>query len=223
MQPPFHITPTILNLVSEITRLLGHYEGLHAPVPQPQLRRQNQIRTIQGSLAIEGNTLDLKQVTAVMEDKRVLGPKKDILEVQNAVQLYASFPKFNPLRAKDLLMAHSILMSGLTERAGKFRTGSVGILKGSKVSHLAPPANRVAVFMDDLFQFLKVDKNYSELIKSCIFHYEFEFIHPFMDGNGRMGRFWQHLILTKYNSVFEYIAIESLIKERQDSYYEALE
>ena len=223
MKPPFTLTAQILNLVSEISRLLGRYEGLHLPIPQPMLRRQNQIRTIQGSLAIEGNTLDFDQVTAILENKKVLGPKKDILEVQNALSLYESLNDFKPTASKDLLKAHAILMRNLTEGAGKYRTGAVGILKGSKVSHIAPPASRVSGQIEDLLGFLKQDKDTSPLIKAAVFHYEFEFIHPFSDGNGRMGRFWQHLILAKYHPVFEYLPFESLVKERQADYYLAFE
>lgn len=223
MHPPFPINSKILNLVADISLLLGKYEGMHAPLPQPQLRRQNQLKTIQGSLAIEGNTLDLEQVTAVFDEKRVVGPPKDILEVQNAIRLYRSWKKFDPTQVKDLLKAHSVLMESLVLNPGKFRSGAVGVLKRSKVSHIAPPAKLVQKLMEDLFLFLKKDRELSLLIKASIFHYEFEFIHPFSDGNGRMGRFWQYLLLTHYHSAFEYIPVESLIKERQDHYYRALE
>lgn len=223
MQPPFTLTPKILNLVSEISVFLGKYEGLQAPLPQPKLRKHNQIRTIQGSLAIEGNALDLDKVTAILEKKRVIGPKKDILEVQNALELYDHLHRFSPTLKKDLLRAHGILMKGLTLEVGKYRSGGVGILKGSKVSHVAPPALRVPGLIDDLIRFLKQKDDLSPLIKACIFHYEFEFIHPFSDGNGRLGRFWQHLILVKYHPGFEFIPFESLVKERQDLYYRSLE
>jgi Fic family protein len=223
MQPPFTITQYILNKVTEISILLGKYEALHSPVPQPKLRRQNKIKTIQSSLAIEGNTLSLDQVTALFDQKRVVGPKKDILEVQNAIRLYESIGRFQSTSVKDLLKAHSILMHGLSPEAGKFRAGAVAVLKGDKVSHIAPSAKQVAHLMSDLFQFLKTEKELSPLIKACIFHYELEFIHPFADGNGRIGRFWQSLILTKWNSAFEYLPIETLVRSRQDDYYRALE
>lgn len=223
MYPPFQLTTLIVKLVSEISHLLGKYEGMHAPLPQPKLRRQNQLRTIQGSLAIEGNTLDLDQVTAIFEERRVIGPKKDILEVQNAIRLYHSWQTFKPNQPKDLLKAHSILMEGLIPNPGKFRSGAVGILKGAKVSHLAPQAKHLPTLMENLFLFLKKDRDLSPLIKASIFHYEFEFIHPFTDGNGRMGRFWQYLLFANFHSAFEYIPVESVIKERQELYYQALE
>jgi Fic family protein len=222
-RPPFNITLNILNLTSEISHLLGKYEGLHLDQPQPKLRRQNRIKTIQASLAIEGNTLDLEQVSAIFDNKRVFGPEKDVLEVKNAIQLYESGNRFKPNSVRDLLKAHALLMNGLSKEVGKFRVGAVGILKGSKVSHIAPPAKRVPELMDDLFTFLKNENELSTLIKACVFHYELEFIHPFSDGNGRMGRFWQHLILSNYHPAFVYIPVESMIKERQSPYYRALE
>lgn len=223
VNPPFTITPRIVTLISEVSLLLGKYEGLHAPVPQPKLRRRNRIRTIKDSLAIEGNTLDLKQVTALLEGKRVLGPEKDILEVRNAAALYARLGEFNPESVRDLLSAHHALMKDLVPDAGKFRRGAVGILKGSKVSHLAPPAKLVPKLMDELFSYLKAERQLSPILKACVFHYELEFIHPFSDGNGRMGRLWQSVILTRFNPVFEYLPVESLIRERQAEYYRALE
>lgn len=223
MRPPFTLTPRILNLVAEVSQLLGRYEGLHAPAPQPKLRRQNRIRTIQGSLAIEGNTLDLDQVTAVFDKKRVLGPRKDILEVQNTILLYELLPKLNPESEKDLLKAHGILMKDLAGDAGKLRQGAVGILKGTQVSHVAPPAKQVARLVGELLRFLNTDQELSPLIKACVFHYELEFIHPFSDGNGRMGRAWQSAILMRFHPAFEFTPVESLIKERQSAYYRALE
>lgn len=223
MKPPFTLTPKILNLVAEISLQLGRYEGLHAPIPQPKLRRKNRIRSIQSSLAVEGNTLDLDQVTAIFENKRVIGPKKDILEAQNAIALYERLRELDSTSLKHLLSAHAMLMKGLVPDAGKLRAGAVGILKGSKVSHVAPPAKQVPRLIADLLDFLKNEKGLSPLVKASVFHYEFEFIHPFSDGNGRMGRFWQTLILTKFNPAFEYMPIESVIKQRQSAYYQALE
>src|SRR5690242_11024197 len=137
MQPPFTLSPQIVNRIAEISRLLGLYEGLHEPVPQPKLRKENHIKTIQSTLEIEGNTLDQEQVTAVLENKRVIGPKKDILEVQNAVELYQNWEGFHPADQQDFLRAHGILMKGLTASAGKYRRGAVGIIKGSQVGHIA--------------------------------------------------------------------------------------
>jgi Fic family protein len=223
MRPPFTVTPKILALVSEISFLLGRYEGIHAPVPQPELRRKNRLRTIKDSLAIEGNTLNLDQVTAIFEGKRVIGPHRDVLEVQNALRLYESLHEITPNSPKGLLLAHGLLMKGLIEDAGQYRRGSVGILKGKNVSHIAPPARQVPSLMDKLFDFLKSESEGSPLIRACVFHYELEFIHPFSDGNGRMGRFWQSLILTKYHPLFEYLPVESLIKKKQTEYYQILE
>lgn len=223
MKPPYTLTSKILTLVSQVSLLLGKYEGLHAPVPQPALRRQNRIKTIKDSLAIEGNTLSLEQVSAIFDGKRVAGPKQEVREVQNAIRLYQSLQNLKPSRAQDLLQAHRMMMDGLIPDAGKYRSGAVGILKGQKVSHIAPPAKLVPKLMGELFEFLKAKSEISPLIQACVFHYELEFIHPFSDGNGRMGRLWQSLILSHYHGAFEYIPTESLVKARQSNYYRALE
>lgn len=220
--PPFKLTPKILTLATEISLLLGRYEGLQAPAPQPKLRKQNQVRTIRDSLAIEGNTLDLEQVTALFEGKRVIGPLQQIREVENAIRLYGMIRELDPLNPKDLLKAHRVLMKDLAKDAGKYRASAVGILKGQVVSHLAPPPRNVAKLMEDLFRFLKQRSEVSPLIRACVFHYEFEFIHPFSDGNGRLGRFWQSLILTSFHPAFEYMPVESVIKDRQADYYRVL-
>ena len=166
MLPPFTITPKILALVSDISLLLGRYEGLHAPIPQPRLRRQNRIRTIKDSLAIEGNTLQLNQVTAILEGKRVIGSKQEIREVQNADRLYELLHDLNRTSARDLLRAHGVLMAGLAADAGKYRSGAVGILKGKKVSHIAPPSRLVAKFIDELFGFLKDKSGLSPIVQA---------------------------------------------------------
>jgi Fic family protein len=172
-------------------------------------------------LEIEGNTLTEEQITALLDNKRVLAPEKDIVEVQNAIKVYEQLHRLNPNKLKDLEKAHGILMSGLIGTAGKLRTKNVGIVKGSKVEHIAPSGNMVKGLMNDLFTYLKNGEDLI-LIKSCVFHYEFEFIHPFIDGNGRMGRLWQTLILMQQYPVFEYLPIESLIKENQAAYYDVL-
>ncbi len=220
MNPPFKITNRILSLAAEIARFLGQYEGINSPVPEPKLRRLNQLRTIQGSLAIEGNTLDLNQVTAILEGRRVIGDRREILEIRNAIDAYAR--KWNPLSKADLLKAHGVLMSGLVPDAGKFRSTNVGIIKNSKMSHVAPKPNFVPKLMSDLFHFLKSDRSISPVIKACLFHYELEFIHPFADGNGRIGRLWQHVILLSESPIFAFIPVESIIKDRQEAYYIAL-
>jgi Fic family protein len=221
MKPPYQITDTILEFVVDISERLGEINAVHLYKPPAELRKKNRIKTIQSSLEIEGNTLTEAQITALLNDKRVIAPQKDIVEVQNAINVYEQLRDFNPNNLKDLEKAHAILMKGLIEDAGKLRTKNVGIVKGSKVAHVAPSGALMKGLMNDLFTYLKTDKEVL-LIKSCVFHYEFEFIHPFSDGNGRMGRLWQTLILMQKYPVFEYLPIESLIKENQEAYYEAL-
>lgn len=208
--------------VSRIERLIGRIEGFEQPKPQPHLRKSNRVRTIQGSLAIEGNTLDLDQITALLEGKRVIGRKGEIQEVLNAIKVYEGMADFDPVSSKSLLKAHRIMMDGLIANAGKWRTQNVGILKGSAISHIAPKADRVPYLMEDLVKFLK-DETTHPLVRSCMFHYELEFIHPFQDGNGRIGRFWHTLLLYHYHPAFEFIPIESIIREHQQQYYDALE
>lgn len=221
MKPPYTITDTILKLVASISEKIGEINASHLYKPTTELRKKNRIKTIQSSLEIEGNTMTEEQITALLENKRVIAPEKDILEVQNAIKVYEQLRKFNPCQLKDLEKAHSILMNGLIENAGRLRTSNVGIVKGSKIEHLAPSGTMVKGLMNELFRFLKNDNDLI-LIKSCVFHYEFEFIHPFVDGNGRMGRLWQTLILMQQYPVFEFLPIESLIKQNQEEYYAKL-
>lgn len=221
MKPPYTITPKILALVASISEKIGEINASHLYKPATELRKKNRIKTIQSSLEIEGNTLTEEQITALLDNKRVIAPQKDILEVQNAIKVYEQLRTFNPYQLKDLEKAHSVLMNGLIDKAGKLRTTNVGIVKGSKVAHLAPSGTMVNGLMKDLFDYLKKDKDII-LIKSCVFHYEFEFIHPFIDGNGRMGRLWQTLILMQHYPVFEYLPIESIIKQKQNEYYGTL-
>jgi len=220
--PPTTLTNLILKFCSEINRLLGKYEGIMMPSPKPLLRRQNKIKTIQGSLEIEGNKLSVEQVTAILDGKKVLGPKKDILEVQNAIRAYDQIGEFDIFSLQSLLKSHKILMNELVENAGQWRKKSVGIVDKSKIVHLAPKADLVPKHMGNLFNFLKTEYKNNALLASCVFHYEFEFIHPFSDGNGRVGRLWQHAILLKYHPIFEYSPVESIIRDRQKEYYKAL-
>jgi len=220
--PPFAITPRIFSLSQSISHALGLLEGEKLDMEPVRLRRDNNIKTIQSSLAIEGNTLSLKQVTHIFEGMRVIGPKKDILEVKNALLVYERFDQLNPLSMRDFLQAHKILMKDLIKDNGAWREGGVGIFKGSKVAHVAPPAKRVPELMSALFEFLKKNNETPFLLKACIFHYELEFIHPFMDGNGRMGRLWQQLLLSKENPIFKFITVEELIKDNQKNYYSVL-
>lgn len=221
MKPPYTITENILALIASISEKIGEINANHLYKPATELRKKNRIKTIQSSLEIEGNRLTEEQITALLENKRVLAPQKDILEVQNAIKVYEQLNTFNPFQLKDLEKAHAILMNGLIANAGKLRTTNVGIVKGSKVEHIAPSGTMVNGLMKNLFEYLKKDNDLI-LIKSCVFHYEFEFIHPFLDGNGRMGRLWQTLILMQQYPVFEYLPIEYLIKQKQSDYYNKL-
>ena len=222
MKPPYKIITNILRLISSISQKLGEISAKYVSRPSPQLRKQNKIKTIHSSLKIEGNSLSEEQITAIVENKRVVGVKKDILEVKNAIKVYDNIKSFNPFSYKSFLKAHKTLMNNLVEDPGKYRTQNVGIFKGSQIAHLAPPAQKVPVLMDNLFKYLK---KYDEitLIKSCVFHYELEFIHPFFDGNGRMGRLWQTIILMQEYAVFENLPFETLINQTQKEYYKALE
>lgn len=220
--PPFKITNTILNLMTEIYEILGEMKSLTVTKPSVKLRKENKIKTVHHSLAIEGNSLTEEQMTDILDNKKVVGPEKQIHEVKNALAVYDRLQEFDAAKEKDLLKAHRFLMQGLVVKPGQYRSGQVGIFKGTKVSHVAPPAKQVPDLMNHLFGFLK-DKKISWIIKACVFHYELEFIHPFEDGNGRMGRLWQQLLLMKYSRVFEYISTESLIHERQKEYYSVLE
>lgn len=221
MKPPYEITTKILLLISSISEKLGAINANFLNKPSPQLRKQNKIKTIHSSLKIEGNTLSQEQVTAIVENKRVIGPKKDILEVVNAIQVYDGIAKFEYSSVKSFLKAHEMLMKGLVDGAGKFRNQGVGIFQGSKVAHIAPPPENVHNLMNELFKYLK-SKDELPLIKSCVFHYEMEFIHPFIDGNGRMGRLWQTVILMNEYPVFEFLPFETLISQTQKEYYKSL-
>lgn len=221
MKPPYTLTDNVLALVASISEKIGEINAFQLYKPATELRKKNRIKTIQSSLEIEGNTLTEEQITALLDNKRVIAPQKDILEVQNAIKVYEQLNQFNPYKLKDLEKAHSVLMNGLIDNAGKLRTKTVGIVKGSKVEHIAPSGTMVKALMKDLFHYLKKDKDLI-LIKSCVFHYEFEFIHPFLDGNGRMGRLWQTLILMQQYPVFEYLPVESLVKQKQSEYYHKL-
>lgn len=221
MKPPYKITGKILKLVALISEKIGEVNSAHLNKLPTELRKKNRIKTIHSSLEIEGNTLTIEQITAIVENKRVVGPKKDILEVKNAIAVYNYLDKLNPFSFDSFCEAHRILMNGLVDSPGKLRNKSVGIVRGSDVTHVAPSSDRLKPLLNDLFDYLKNDDDLV-LIKSCVFHYEIEFIHPFIDGNGRMGRLWQTLILKGANPVYEFLPIEALIKERQEQYYESL-
>lgn len=220
--PPYGVTEEMLSLTAEIMELLGELKGISDIEKLPRLRRVNQIKSIHSSLAIENNTLTLKQVTDVIDGKRVLGPEDDILAVKNAYEAYKCIDDFNPYSITDLTKAHGIMMKGLVEEAGKIRTTSVGVIdQNGNVIHVAPPAQIVKGLISQLFDWARTSKT-PMLIKSSIFHYEFEFIHPFLDGNGRMGRLWQTSMLKEWKPIFKWIPIESIIKDNQTKYYEAI-
>lgn len=221
-RPPFTITPQILNLVAGISEAVGRLTAIAEQASALRLRRINRVRTIQGSLAIEGNTLSEAQITAILEGQRVIAPPREVQEVKNALAAYDRFDTWKPEAEKDLLEAHRILMSGLIDEAGLYRHGGVGVMAGQQMIHMAPPANRVPQLMGDLFDWLTVTDAHP-LVASSIFHYEFEFIHPFADGNGRMGRLWQSLILARWNLLFADIPVESQVFQHQAEYYQAIQ
>lgn len=221
-QPPFTITPLMLTLVAEISEAAGRLSALAEIDSTLLLRKANRIRTVQGSLAIEGNTLSEAQITAILDGKRVMAPPREIQEVRNALQAYEQLHQWRYEREQDLLDAHNVLMRGLLDEVGQYRSGGVGVMAGDKVVHMAPGANQVKRLMADLFAWLKAS-DIPPLIRSCVFHYEFEFIHPFSDGNGRMGRLWQTLILTRWQPAFADLPVESLIHQRQAAYYQAIQ
>ncbi|TDU80752.1 Fic family protein [Prosthecobacter fusiformis] len=222
MRPPFEITARAASLVAEIERMLGMHDGALLAPASPLLRRSQRVRTIQASLAIEGNTLTAEQVTAVLEGKRVIAPAKDLREVENAIRCYDQLAKWKPENTKHLLAAHHLMMAGLVSRPGAWRSRGVGIAKGSMIAHIAPPADRVAGLMNSLFGWLKEEKEVPPLICAAVCHYEMEFIHPFEDGNGRMGRLWHSLILFRHHPLFSLVPIESAIRDRQQDYYTVL-
>lgn len=221
-EPPFIMTGEITNLIVEIGELVGSIATYEAMNPNPILRRESRIKTIHSSLAIEQNTLSLEQVTDIINGKRILGPPQDIHEVKNAYEAYERISTLDPYNVKNLLTAHKIMMNGLVKEAGVFRSSNVGVYAGTELIHAGTPAKYVPDLMQQLFMWLKESK-YHPLVKSCIFHYEFEFIHPFQDGNGRMGRLWQSLILQKWKDIFTWLPVETLVYENQEEYYKVLQ
>ena len=221
-KPPFEITEAALSDVMEISELVGKISSTQNLSTSPILRHQNRIRTIYSSLAIEQNTLSLEQVTAVLSGKRVLAPPKDIAEVKNAYEIYDHLAELNPYSIDDLLLAHRTMMQGLVREAGEFRSRPVGVVdsKGN-VLHFGTLPQYVPTLMEELVQWTE-SSPFPLLIKSCVFHYEFEVIHPFTDANGRMGRLWHTLLLSKWNPLFAWLPIESIIHDHQPEYYAAI-
>lgn len=219
--PPFEITPKIIDLISKISEKIGEINSLESSARHVELRRESRIKTIHSSLAIENNSLSLEQITAIINGKRVLGAPNEIQEVKNAIQAYDLLLSLDSTKEKDLLRAHALMMKDLVRNNGRYRSGGVGIFNGQNVVHVAPPASSVPALMKDLFRWVK-RADVHPLVKSCVFHYEFEFIHPFQDGNGRLGRLWQSAILKDWKKVFAWIPVESLIKKNQAKYYRVL-
>ena len=220
-KPPFTVSAKAINLIAKISSQLERYAIRMEQEDTLRLRRANRIKTIHSSLAIEGNTLSEGEVQAVLEGKKVVAPLKEIQEVKNAIKTYELYPKLNPFSIQDLLLAHGTMMAGLVDEAGMFRKGGVGVFDGDKPIHIAPPADRVRGLMSDLFGWLENADDHL-LIRSCVFHYEFEFIHPFADGNGRIGRLWQSLILGRLNPFFEHLPVENMVYSNQQAYYYAI-
>jgi Fic family protein len=219
--PPYRITPSILHSIEQIGEALGKLRVDADSAVVPVLRRGNRIKTVQASLAIEGNSLSVEQVTALLAGKRVLAKPREIQEVRNAFAAYEKLSDWTAHSRTDLLAAHNLMMAGLADEAGRFRSAGVGIQRGEEVIHIAPPPERVPALMKDLLVWLKKTDEHP-LVASCVFHYEFEFIHPFQDGNGRMGRLWQTLILSHWRPIFALLPVESIIRDRQQDYYDAL-
>lgn len=221
--PPFTITNKMLETLSSIMEKVGEYKHYTRLDKEPKLRRNTQITSIHASLAIEGNTLSKGQVRDIIDGKEVVGPANEIKEVQNIKLAYEQLTKVKPYSEKDLLKIHGIIEKDLVPLAGKYRTGNEGVFAGDKCIFICPPPQQVPYLISDLFDWMKREKNnINPIIMSCIFHYEFVFIHPFQDGNGRTARFWQNAILCNYRDIFEYVPIENQIKKHQKEYYDAI-
>ena len=219
--PPFTVSAEAINLIAEISGQIERYAIRLEQEDGLRLRKVNRIKTIHSSLAIEGNKLNEDQVRDIIDGKTVVAPIKEIQEVKNAIATYNLYPTLNPYSVKDLLKAHGVMMQALVDDAGRFRRGGVGVFSEQGLVHMAPPAERVPFLMDDLFAWLQSSKDHL-LIRSCVFHYEFEFIHPFIDGNGRIGRLWQSLILGRLHPLFEHLPVENMVYANQQAYYDAI-
>lgn len=219
---PFEITTSMLDKVVEIAELVGRVNATVGLRANPTLRRTNRIRSVYSSLAIEQNTLNLEQVTAVLNGKRVLAPPKDIAEVKNAYEIYEMMDKLNPYSVDDLLDAHAVMTRGLTAESGCFRSGSVGVVdQNGNVLHFGALPDYAPGLTKELLEWVRTSQIHM-LIKSCVFHYELEVIHPFADGNGRIGRLWHTLLLTQWKPLFAWLPVESMIHDRQEEYYAAI-
>ena len=219
--PPFTVSAEAINLIAEISAQIERYAIRLEQEDGLRLRKVNRIKTIHSSLAIEGNTLSEDQVRDIIDGKNVVAPIKEIQEVKNAIKTYEMYPTLDAFKEKDLLKAHGVMMQALVDNPGQYRCGGVGVFGEKGLVHLAPPADRVPMLMGDLFDWLKHSKDHL-LIRSCVFHFEFEFIHPFIDGNGRTGRLWQSLILGKQHPLFEHLPVENMVYANQQAYYDAI-
>lgn len=219
--PPFTVSAEAINLIAEISGQIERYAIRLEQEDGLRLRKVNRIKTIHSSLAIEGNTLSEDEVRDIIDGKNVVAPIRQIQEVKNAITTYELYPSLDPFKVEDLLKAHGVMMQALVDDAGRFRRSGVGVFGEQGMVHMAPPADRVPFLMEDLFAWLKASKDHL-LIRSCVFHYEFEFIHPFIDGNGRTGRLWQSLILGKLHPLFEHLPMENMVYANQQAYYDAI-
>lgn len=219
--PPFTVSSKAINLIAEISSTIERYAIRMEQSDSLRLRKANRIKTIHSSLAIEGNNLTENQVRDIINGKNVVAPLKEIQEVKNAIATYELYPTLNPFSVEDLLKAHGVMMQALTGDAGRFRAGGVGVFSEKGCVHMAQPADRVPMLVNDLFEWLTESTDHL-LIRSCVFHYEFEFIHPFSDGNGRMGRLWQSLILGRLHPLFEHLPVENMVYANQQAYYDAI-
>lgn len=219
--PPFTVSAEAINMVAKISAQMERYAIRLEQEDSLRLRKANRIKTIHSSLAIEGNTLSENDVRDILDGKHIVAPIRQIQEVKNAIKTYELYPTLDAFKEKDLFRAHGVMMQALVDHPGKYRHGGVGVYGENGLVHLAPPADRVPQLMGDLFDWLKKSKDHL-LIRSCVFHYEFEFIHPFLDGNGRMGRLWQSLILGKLHPLFEHLPVENMVYANQQQYYDAI-
>ena len=220
-RPPFTLSAKAVGLVADIAAQMERFAIRMEQSDALRLRKANRIKTIHSSLAIEGNHLRESEVADILDGKTVVAPIREIQEVKNAIRVYEEFEKLDPFSVDDLLRAHGLMMAALTDVAGHFRKGGVGVYSDSGLVHMAPPADRVRLLMTDLFDWLKNADDHL-LVRSCVFHYEFEFIHPFIDGNGRMGRLWQSLILSRWHPSFAHLPVENMVYANQQAYYDAI-
>ena len=220
-KPPFTLSAKAVGLVADIAAQMERFAIRMEQSDALRLRKVNRIKTIHSSLAIEGNHLLESEVADILDGKTVVAPIREIQEVKNAIRVYDEFEKLDPFSMDDLLRAHGLMMSALTDDAGHFRRGGVGVYSESGLVHMAPPSDRVHGLMSDLFDWLKNADDHL-LVRSCVFHYEFEFIHPFIDGNGRMGRLWQSLILSRWHPAFAHLPVENMVYSNQQAYYDAI-